>query len=206
MAPASTTKAAASRVRRSGFTLFEILLVVALFVVVAAVAMPLVSNAIAHARLENSGELVRAAWGRARLAAMRAGEPYVFRYEPEGSRYQIAQLAAINGEDAGDLNSLPAESDEDEEYNEADMLRLAKNRLPTEIIFAAGDVAAVPQMAGAAVATSGGWSQPIMFYADGTTSDATVVITNDSDETLRVTLRGLTGISRAGDVGKEELR
>jgi len=31
------------------------------------------------------------------------------------------------------------------------------------------------------------------------------VITNDGDETLRVTLRGLTGISRAGDVGKEEL-
>lgn len=205
MALASTKRAISSRVRRRGFTLFEILLVVALFVVVAAVSMPLVSNAIAHARLENSGELVRAAWGRARLAAMRAGEPYVFRYEPAGSRYQIAQLSAINSKDAGDLNSLPTESDEDEEYSEADMLRLAKNRLPTEIIFAAGDVAAVPQMAAAAVAQSGGWSQPIMFYADGTTSDVTVVIANDSDETLRVTLRGLTGISRAGDIGHEEL-
>lgn len=205
MAPESTTRSVSSRVRRSGFTLFEILLVVALFVVVAAVAMPLVSNSIAHARLENAGELVRAAWGRARLAAMRSGQPYIFRYEPEGSRYQIVQLAELSSEDAGDLNSLPAKSDEVEEYNEADMLRLAKNRLPTEIIFAAGDVSAVPQMAGAAVAQSGGWSQPIMFYADGTTSDASVVIANAADENLRITLRGLTGISRAGDVGQEEL-
>jgi len=65
-------------------------------------------------------------------------------------------------------------------------------------------VAAVPQLASAAVAAEGGWSQPIMFYPDGTTSDASVLVANSSDETIRVTLRGLTGISRASQVGHEE--
>jgi type II secretory pathway pseudopilin PulG len=189
---------------RVGLTLFEVLLVLALLVVIAAVSMPLISNSIARARLENSGEMVRAAWGRARLAAMQAGEPYVFRYEPEGSRYQIALLSAITGEEASDINSLPAETDQDVEYAEADMLRLAKSRLPTEIVFAAGDVSAAPQLAGAAAATQGGWSQPIVFYPDGTTSDASLVVANAEKNTQRITLRGLTGISRVGQIGAED--
>ncbi|MGD9634917.1 MAG: hypothetical protein AB7G28_04970 [Pirellulales bacterium] len=204
---------------RRGLTLFEILLVLALLVVIAGVMMPAISNSLTRARLTSGGELVRAAWGKARLAAMQAGEPYVFRYEQGGSRYQIVQLAALTAENAGDLNTLPPLSDEDEEYAEADMLRLAKSRLPTDIIFSQGQVAAVPQMAGPAVTgtaaagpasaspamkAEGGWSQPIMFYPDGTTSDAAVLVANPDGETLRVTLRGLTGISRAGEVGHEE--
>ena len=186
-------------------TLFEVLLVLALLVVIGAVATPLLTGSLARARLENSGELVRVAWARARLAAMQAGEPYVFRYEPKGSRYQIVLLSAITAEDAEDVNTLPPEDEADAEYAEADMLRLSKSRLPQEIVFASGDVSAVPQLAGAA-ATAGGWSQPIMFYPDGTTSDAAVLIADASDETMRVTLRGLTGISRASEVGSEEAR
>lgn len=191
---------------RRGLTLFEIILVLALMVVIAGVTMPVISNAVTRARLESAGEMVRAAWGKARLAAMQAGEAYVFRYEEGGSRYQIAQLAALSAEGAAELNVLPSLSEDDEEYAEADMLRLSKNRLPTEIVFAQGRVATVPQAVGPAMASQGGWSQPILFYPDGTTSDAAVLLANADGETLRVTLRGLTGISRAGEIGhKEEL-
>jgi type II secretory pathway pseudopilin PulG len=196
------------RVRKSdlsptAFTLFELLLVLALLVVIAAISMPLLLNSLSHARLQSSGELVRAAWGKARLAAMQAGETYVFRYEPTGSRYQIARLSAITAEDADELNTLPPVTAEDAEYTEADMLRLAKSRLAPEIVFAAGQVAAVPQMAGPAVAIEGGWSQPILFYPDGSTSDAAVLLANGDGETMRVTLRGLTGIARASEIGSE---
>ena len=196
------------RVRQSdlpptAFTLFELLLVLALLVVIAAISMPLLLNSLAHARLQSSGELVRAAWGKARLAAMQAGETYVFRYEPTGNRYQIARLSAITAEDADELNTLPPVTEADAEYTEADMLRLAKSRLAPEIIFAAGKVAAVPQMAGPAAAVEGGWSQPILFYADGSTSDAAVLLANGDGETMRVILRGLTGIARASEIGNE---
>jgi hypothetical protein len=47
------------------------------------------------------------------------------------------------------------------------------------------------------------WSPPILFKPDGTTSDASVVLQNDRGETIRVTLRGLTGIASASEVGSE---
>jgi Tfp pilus assembly protein FimT len=199
-----TRGTARSGVPRRALTLFEVLLVLALLVVIGAVTTPLISNSLARARLQNGGELLRAAWSRARLAAMKAGEPYVFRFEPKGSRYQIALLSAITAEDADDVNSLPAEDEDDAEYAEADMLRFSKARLPQEIVFAAGNMSSVPQLAEAAAATEGGWSQPIVFYPDGTTSDAVVQLANAGHEAMRVTLRGLTGISRASEVGSQE--
>jgi type II secretory pathway pseudopilin PulG len=204
MTRAPATRASSLRMRRSAFTLFEILLVMALLVVIAAVMMPVIADSLSRARLENGGELVRAAWGRARLVAMETGEPYVFRYEPNGSRYQIALLTALTGENADEVNSLPAIEEEDADY-EADMLRLAKARLPQDIVFTKGEVAAVPQLAGAAASQEGGWSPPITFYADGTTTDAAVEIANPDGEAIRVTLRGLTGISRASEASSEAL-
>jgi hypothetical protein len=42
-----------------------------------------------------------------------------------------------------------------------------------------------------------------VFHPDGTTSDASIVLANEGGQTLRVTLRGLTGISNVGDIGSE---
>jgi hypothetical protein len=165
--------------------------------------VPLLSHSLEHARLQHSGDLVRAAWGKTRLAAMRAGQPYVFRYEPKGSRYQIVLLSAITAEYADDVNTLAPEEEDDTEYAAADILRLSRSRLLEEIVFASGEVAAVPQVAAAAGAGDGGWSAPIVFYPDGTAADAAVLLANSSGSTLRVTLRGLTGISRTGDIGSE---
>jgi hypothetical protein len=50
----------------------------------------------------------------------------------------------------------------------------------------------------------GAWSQPILFHPDGTTSDATLVLTNEEQVSIRVTLRGLTGISQTVDVDEVE--
>jgi len=188
---------------RSALTLVEIVLVLALLVVISSVTVPLLSKSLSYTRLQHSGDLVRAAWGQARLAAMRSGESYVFRYEPKGSRFQIVSLAATTAEDADDVNALPPEDADDAEYAAEDILRLSRSRLLEEIVFASGDVASVPQMAAAASATGGGWSAPIVFYPDGTASDATVLLANPSGLTLRVTLRGLTGISRAGKISNE---
>ena len=199
----SANRPPSERHSRSGVTLVEIVLVLALLVVISSVTVPLISQSLSHTRLQHSGELLRSAWGKARLAAMRAGESYVFRYEPLGSRYQIARLSAITAEDADELNTLPPEDAEDVEYAEVDMLRLARSRLPEEIVFTSGKVASVPQLAASAAAVEGGWSAPIVFYPDGTATDAAVLLSNPERRTLRVTLRGLTGISRSSDLSRE---
>jgi hypothetical protein len=202
-APCPLGKANLSPFSRPALTLVEVILVLALLVVVGSVTVPLISGSLSQARLQHSGDLVRAAWGKARLAAMRSGESYVFRYEPQGSRYQLVLLSAITAEDADEVNTLPPEDAEDAEFDEADMLRLALSRLPEGIVFAGGEIAAVPQLAASAAATEGGWSAPIVFYPDGTSTDAAVLLANPAGLTLRVTLRGLTGISRTSEIGSE---
>jgi hypothetical protein len=76
--------------------------------------------------------------------------------------------------------------------------------LPDGVIFADAQVSSSNQLTATLGSTGGGsWSSPILFRPDGTTSDASVLLVNASGMTIRVTLRGLTGISNASEVGKE---
>jgi hypothetical protein len=42
-----------------------------------------------------------------------------------------------------------------------------------------------------------------VFQSDGTTTDASVLLQNDLGQTIRVTLRGMTGIASSSEVGME---
>jgi len=186
---------------RPALTLVEVILVLSLLVIIGAVSAPLLSGSMSRARLQHGGELVRAAWAKARLAAMQAGDTYVFRYEPQGSRYQIESLSSIAA--PGSATATEPLVAVTEEMKDIDIFRQSQSTLPQGVVFAAGELAAVPQLAAAAATSEGGWSAPILFYADGSTSDAMVLLANDAQATLRVTLRGLTGISRASEIGDE---
>jgi prepilin-type N-terminal cleavage/methylation domain-containing protein len=186
---------------RDAFTLVEVLLVLALLVVVGAVTAPIMAGSVDRARLTHSGDLLRAAWSKARLSAMQAGESYAFRFEPKGSRYQIARVSAISAAGATDVNSLPAEPTSGEEYSDADILRLSRDRLPEGVIFDSAQLESDAQQ-GASMPSTSDWSAPILFYADGTTADAVLLLANSHGLALRVTLRGLTGISSVGQVAK----
>jgi prepilin-type N-terminal cleavage/methylation domain-containing protein len=190
---------------RRGVTLVELLLVLALLVIIGALAMPLLANSFSQARLRHGGELLRAAWGKARLAAMQSGETHVFRYEPEGSRYQTAMLTALNTTGSFGGPAPTADSNSDTKFSEADILRLERSELPEGVTFSSGQLADTQQLAGG-VGGDGNWSSPILFFADGTTTDAVVFLANAQQKSIRVTLRGLTGISRAGEIGSEAVR
>jgi hypothetical protein len=185
--------------RRRGLTLVEVCLVLALLVVIGAVSAPLLEGSFARAGLQSGGDLLRGAWARARLAAMESGATYVFRYEPNGGRFQIVTLNDI-GMPEGNMIA----ADTGAERDVSDILRLSENRLPEGVVFAAGDVSASSQVLATLGSTGEGpWSAPILFHADGTTSDASILLRNAEQQTLRVTLRGLTGISNTGEVGSE---
>jgi len=185
--------------RTRGLTLVEVCLVLALLVVIGAVSAPLLEGSFSRAGLRSGSDILRGAWARARLAAMESGQSHVFRFEPNGSRFQIIALGEI-GLPEGNIIA----PDTAGEHEVADRLRLSQNRLPDGVRFAAGDVSASSQiMATLGTTGEGPWSAPIVFYADGTTSDATVLLANSQQQTIRVTLRGLTGISNTSEVGSE---
>jgi type II secretory pathway pseudopilin PulG len=186
--------------RRRGLTLVEVCLVLALLVVLGAISAPLLGGSFARAELQGAGDLLRAAWSRARLAAMESGQTYVFRFQPNGSEFQIVTLSDLGTPGAEVLPAVDTTSEQKPE----DILRLPENRLPEGVLFAAGEVSASSQvLATLGTATGGVWSSPILFHPNGTTSDATLVLANDAQQTIRVTLRGLTGISNVTEVGKE---
>ena len=188
---------------RRAVTLVELLLVLALLVVIGAFATPLLTGSLSQARLRHGGDLLRAAWGKARLAAMQSGETHTFRYEPEGSHYQIAMLSNLNSSSAVGTTT---DGDSSKEYSESDILRLSREELPTGVVFSSGQLAKSDQLGGGAGGSGvgdGNWSGPVLFFADGTTTDAVMVLGNARQQTVRVTLRGLTGISRMGEIGGE---
>ena len=202
MLPKKSYERCASRFSRpgSGLTLVEVILVLALLVVIGAVSAPLLQGSLSRAGLHSAGDLVRGAWAKGRLAAMQNGQTCVFRYEPGGGRFQIFALNQIGMPETNDL----APDDPATEHAAVDMLRLSENRLPDGVVFAGGDVAASNQLVALLPAAAAGpWSEPILFNPDGTTSDASVLLTNSHLTTIRVTLRGLTGISNAIDVASE---
>jgi len=190
---------------RRGVTLVELLLVLALLVIIGALSTPLLANSFSQARLRHGGELLRAAWGKTRLAAMQSGETYVFRYEPEGSRYQTAMLSSLNTTGTVGGPAPADESDRNTQYSEADILRLERSELPEGVVFSSGHLTDTQQLAGG-VGGDGNWSSPILFFADGTTTDAVVILANSQQKSMRVTLRGLTGISRTSEIGSEATR
>ena len=186
--------------RNAGMTLVEICLVLALLVAIAAVTVPAMEGTFSRAALKGGGAIVRGGLAKARLAAMQSGQTQVFRFEPNGPRFQIIALDQLALPESSNLSR----EDPEAEHSPEDMLRLAQARLPDKVIFAAGDVATSSQVAALLGATDDGvWSPPILFNPDGTTSDATLVLQNDKGQTIRVTLRGLTGIADASDVGRE---
>lgn len=191
-APCSVLRARSRR----GLTLVEVVLVLALLVVLSAISIPLLEGSFSRAGLYSGGDLLRGAWAKARLAAMQSGQTHVFRYEPNGSRFQIVALDSLTAPELSEL----APEDPETKPEATEFVRLSQNRLPDGIVFNSGNVSSSAQlMATLPTVAEGSWSQPILFHPDGTTSDASLVLANSRNVAIRVTLRGLTGISQTAD-------
>src|SRR5258708_4301689 len=89
--------------RHGGLTLVEIILVLTLLVILAAVSVPLLGGSFSRAGLQSASDLLRGAWSRGRLAAMQTGQTYVFRFEPRGGRYQLLALEKLDMPESQEL-------------------------------------------------------------------------------------------------------
>lgn len=189
--------------RKSGLTLIEILLVLAILVVVAAAALPAFRGVMQDAELTSAGDSIRTEWTRAHVRAMKTGRIQVFRYELGGRKYTVQPWIA--GDDALEGNES-ADTGFGAASPEADTVRGEGFELPEGTLFAAGNAQqesrslAVEQAAADATQFAGEWSPPILFYPDGSTSDAYVLIGNEREVAVKVELRGMTGAAKMSDV------
>lgn len=211
---------------RRGMTLVEVLLTLALLVVIGSMTAPVFFGAYATARLRSGGDLVVTQWSDARTRAIETGEVYQFRFTPESGTFVVEPWTGMLGQDpagsrasstasAGSTNSastttsgtatvVPSNSS-----NVAGSASAKNGTLPDEVVFQSGELAVEDALTGKRSVgslreASGALSTPILFFPDGTTSQASVTLTNGQRQFVRVTLRGLTGVGRASVVLTEE--
>lgn len=204
-----------SRSRRA-LTLLELVLTLALLVVLASLAAPIVGDAFASVRLRQAGDHVLAAWNVVRREAIDSGEIREFRFLTGEGRYRVDRWVvqddaqrppgvrsdAYGGRAVGG-SSLGGSSPASTSAGRAELADpLREGALLEGIRFVEGQRALDDgrtrspgelELGG----TGAAWSEPVLFFPDGTTSSASVVIANLRNLRQRLTLRGLTGAGRA---------
>jgi prepilin-type N-terminal cleavage/methylation domain-containing protein len=168
---------------RRAFTLIELLLVLVILVVVASAAAPILHRSFAGQRLKKSGDMIRGELGRARTRAIETGQVYAFYLAPGGNSYQIAPYSY----------SPSAASTLGNTYTIGEV-----NQLPDGIMFLGQSMD--PQSTSGAPAADRNSMRPILFYPDGTSQHAEILLADDKGSALTIELRGLTGMSKLSDL------
>ena len=226
----STYRAAGAR---SGLTLMEMLLVLALMVAIASLASPAFRRPIENFRLRKGGDAVRIAFTRARIRAMKSGQTHLFRYQVGGNAYVVelwraddAYLEAGTEIDVSQTQPL-APTTQPLAGGDTEMTGTGvQETLPEGVTFHGGlieaDMRGAMELSGTnanggmgnqtlqstplpgaptdPLGAQSDWSQPLLFYPDGSTSDAKVLLVNRNVLFVRIELRGLTGIAKSTDV------
>lgn len=174
----------------TGFTLLELIIVLVILVVAAALAVPTVQRSFSSQRVAKAGDMIRAELNRARISAMRTGEVHGFFYFPGTANYKIAPfdeevMSVING------------SQTRNEPNTSNFV-YGGDRLPNGVLFAEGQTADDSRSESALVEndSAGRDLRPVLFYPDGTSQSAKLYLRNQDNDYIEVKLRGLTGTSK----------
>ena len=195
--------------RLAGFTLLELLLAMAVLAAIAAVSIPHFDLLLGDRRLVRGGEQIRIEMTRLRVESMRQGRVMMLeamsggnsiRFKPyesvadaiEAIDQTGSQSALLSGATQGTLTTIASESSE--------------QTIELPALVTVESVGVVSASRGFEIEQSllsdqaNGWSRPILFYPDGSTSTAAVVLRLESTGHLTVKLRGITGEATVGQV------
>ena len=216
--------------QHKALTLLEVMLVMAILVIIATLSLQFSSGLVANYRIRQSSEDIRAEWTRLRIKAMEDGHVYCFRFSYGDNQYRVDRVLDVHFTakfDSPDRSQYSADPiwdktidpdelteqdyylpDPDFEPAETPIGYSQKTELPRNCFFA--DCYVKPDARGRYYEgpnnysyDSGSWSPPILFYPDGTTSTASLLIKNDKSRCIELYLRGLTGGVTVGALGSE---
>jgi len=201
----STKRARVRSHRFAGMTLVEVLLVLAILATAASLAWPVLANSVASYRLRTAADTVRTEWCRTRVEAMRTGHTQSFRYSVAGPHFRTEQFDDLGLMVPAEPTPLPVVTFQAETQPgaQAGVGQCMQHALPEGIVFLGPDTPDLPVEVADAAADllgDGDWSAPILFHADGTTSDARLALKNDRGWIMELTLRGLTGSVMVSDI------
>lgn len=188
---------------RSAFTLLELLLTLAMLAAIAAIALPQVGMLLGDRQLIRAGDQLRAEMTRLRVDAMRQGRVMMLDGMIEGNQIRIKPFYSI----ADSTEALDQTGSQQALLTGAEqgvMANVQVDQEAEEII----DLAEGIQVQGVAVVSAArsmeieqanqgnqgqGWSRPILFYPDGSTSTGAITLLDETYGKVVVQIRGITG-------------
>lgn len=214
----ATTRLGGGRLR--GYTLNEMLIVLAVLAALAAMAWPSLRKPLAKHRLTSAAKQLRAELAGMRLKAIHRGQPLQFRYVPGTGQYCLEPLggnqpamaranssaSAWEGGFSNAIDDLQLET-VDSAAQPARRQQAEEGKLPEDVLFAdtcewGSDLLESVKPAGLetellkpsrGALSDKDWSAPIVFYPNGRVSDAEISLVGDRNYRIRLNLRGITG-------------
>lgn len=171
----------------------ELLFVVVIMVVVAALAVPAIQQTFARQALQKGADRVRTAMGQARVRAIRNGEEYAVFFTRGGSWFNVAPFYDFQEQS----NLASSRSEIAIERRQSDF---EKDLLPRGVIFSGGETSQdnrAASLSGSPTGTQTDALQAVLFYPDGTAQDARLILENEKGNMIQIEVRGLTGLAKS---------
>jgi Tfp pilus assembly protein FimT len=162
--------------------LFEMIVVLAILIIAAAIAVPNLGWLSGGTTLNAAADTVKARWAEARARAVADGRPYRFAVMENTGKFRVAP-------DSPEFWDGTAT-----DFSSSDGSRpplVVEDNLPKEMRFLGS-----PNAAGAAQGQSHDWTCPIVFMPDGNAQqDAEIVFGGAQGKPLVLRIKGATGVS-----------
>lgn len=163
--------------RRAGYTLLEMIVVLAVLIVIGSVVLPTIAGLTGNTRVLGAADGVKARLLEARLNAMDQGRPYLFSISEDGTKMRVSPDENVEGELTAEGVPIPGiVVDED---------------LPADVTLKQVQPGDLPPVG----ATADGYLILATFQPDGTcTADSPDIHVQENGVTgMIVRVRGLTG-------------
>jgi Tfp pilus assembly protein FimT len=196
--------------------LIEMLVVLAILAGLAAFSWPSVRTMIRKNDLRAAAKQLRSVWAKARLDAIEFGQVQRFRFQPGSGVYEIRGLADPGASDdsSASTQSTQVGSQRSSQVGSRSLASSGGNgaahdegveSMPSGIEFAqpASQDDAILTRGEMTTVSDGTWSEPVLFFPNGRTSNATVRLRGQNKSSIEVVLRGLTGSVAIGEIAVE---
>ena len=193
-----------------GFTIFELLLVLAVIALIAGLSWPQLLGLLQRRDLQSSSELVRRELDLGRIKAVEEGLTYQFRYEPYGRKFVLLPYDLITTpESTSDVATLTQTAQNTTKLAHVYQLSEGCSFYVESSLTADPNERVVAERLGdpwlqfidtGMLERDVTWSAPILYFADGSATDGLVTIIDEKQNYVTLGVRGLTGSVAISDI------